>query len=68
MTTALLLSALGVIVGMPIVLYGTVRLDERPGRSSWLIVLFGLSLVIAPVAAAVVLHQEATGNDRYVGR
>ncbi|MGU3661017.1 hypothetical protein [Methylobacterium fujisawaense] len=68
MIVALLLSAGGVIVGMPLVLYGFIRLDERPGRSSWLILLLGLIIVAAPVTAAVVLHQEESGAGRYVGR
>lgn len=68
MILALLLTAAGVIFGMPIVLYGFIRLDERPGWLSWLLLLIGLTIVVAPVTLAVVLHQEESGHDRYVGR
>jgi len=68
MIVALLLCAGGVIVGVPIVLYGFIRLDERPGRSSWLILLVGLIIIAAPVTTALVLHQEESGNGRYIGR
>jgi uncharacterized membrane protein YecN with MAPEG domain len=68
MISALLMSAAGVIIGIPIVLYGFIRLDERPGPATWLILFLGLAIIAAPVAAAVVLHQEETGQNRYVGR
>lgn len=68
MILALLLTAAGVIVGMPIVLYGFIRLDERPGWVSWFLLFMGLAIVVAPVTAAVILHQEGTGQNRYVGR
>ena len=68
MILALLLSAAGVIVGMPLVLYGFIRLDERPGWVSWFLLFMGLAIVVAPVTAAVILHQEEAGQDRYVGR
>lgn len=68
MILALLSSAAGVIIGMPILLYGFIRLDEQPGRASWLLVLVGLACVVSPATAAIVLHQEEAGHDRYVGR
>lgn len=60
--------AVGVIVGLPIALYGFMRLDEQPGRLSWLILGFGLLVTLGPVASAAISQYERAGTGRYAGR
>lgn len=68
MIEALILSAVGVIIGVPIVLYGLMRADEGAGRANWIVVVVGLVVLVAPIAAALVIHNESAGGGRYYGR
>ncbi len=67
-TSYLILAAVGVIVGVPVALFGFMRLDERPGRLSWIILAVGLLIVLGPTSFAAVAHYRATGTGRYEGR
>ncbi len=60
--------AAGVIVGLPIVLFGFMRVDERPGWLSWLILLAGLAITFGPATSAAIAHYVEPVKGRYEGR
>lgn len=68
MTTALLVLAGGLIVGMPLILFGVMRLDERGGWTGWAVLVLGLCVLFGPIAVAVTAHQDTAGQGRYSGR
>jgi hypothetical protein len=61
-------AAVGVVVGLPIALFGFMRLDERPGKASWAILICGLLITLGPTAAAAILHYQTSDTGRYQGR
>ncbi|SFU46467.1 hypothetical protein SAMN02799631_00761 [Methylobacterium sp. 174MFSha1.1] len=60
--------AVGVIIGLPIVLFGFMRLDERPGWLSWTILLAGLAITFGPATSAAITHYVEPVSGRYDGR
>jgi hypothetical protein len=60
--------AIGVIVGLPIALFGFMRLDERPGWLSWTILLVGAVITLGPATNAAISHALQVGTGRYEGR
>ena len=68
MNLALCILAAGVVIGIPIVLYGVMRIEEEGRRPGWIFVAIGLAAIAGPMTAAVVLHQDAAGTGRYTGR
>ncbi|MFE1601546.1 hypothetical protein [Methylobacterium sp. ID0610] len=59
--------ALGVIVGLPIALFGFMRLEERPGRLSWAIFAVGVAITLGPATVTALSHYQQSGSGRYVG-
>jgi hypothetical protein len=63
MPVELTLAAVGVLVGLPIALFGFMRLDEQPGKLSVAILLLGLLITLGPIVNASVAHYLATSHD-----
>jgi len=62
MPVELTLAAIGVLVGLPIALFGFMRLDEQPGKLSVALLLLGLIITFGPIVNASVVHYLATSN------
>ncbi|MFH6781394.1 MULTISPECIES: hypothetical protein [Methylobacterium] len=60
--------AVGVVVGLPIALFGFMRIDERPGWLSWTILLVGVVATLGPATSAAISHALQAGTGRYEGR
>lgn len=67
MTFALCVLALGVIVGVPICLYGFMRIEEADRRRGLVILLIGIAMLVGPTVWATILHQQTSGTGRYDG-
>ena len=66
MVIELAFAAIGVIVGLPVALFGFMRLEEQPSRLSAIILVLGLLITFGPAFVASFLHyQAATGTERY---
>lgn len=66
MVVELVLVIVGMIVGLPIALFGFMRQDEQPGRLSVALLAAGLLIALGPTVFASVAHYRATsGHDRY---
>lgn len=66
MPVDLIFAAVGVLTGLPIALFGFMRLDEQPGKISVAILLIGLLVTFGPIVNASVAHYLATSdNGRY---
>lgn len=69
MVFELILVALGVIIGLPIMLFGVMRLDEAKGPMGAVVLILGLLLTFAPAVMASITHYRATGDgERYGAR
>lgn len=66
MMIELAFAAIGVIVGLPIALFGLMRIEEKPNRLSAAILVLGLLIAFGPAVFASISHyQAATGRERY---
>ena len=66
MVFELILVALGVIVGLPLMLFGVMRLDEARGRLGAVALILGLLITFGPTVVASITHYRATGGgERY---
>ncbi len=66
MAMDLVLAACGVMIGLPIALFGFMRLDEQPGRMSLTLLIIGLLITFGPIVNASIAHYTATsGTGRY---
>ncbi|MFC6791491.1 hypothetical protein ACFQE0_18860 [Methylobacterium komagatae] len=63
MPLQLTLAAVGVLIGLPIALFGFMRLDENPGKVSVAILIIGLLITFGPIANASIAHYLATSHD-----
>jgi hypothetical protein len=69
MVYELILVALGVIIGLPLALFGVMRLDEERGRLGAIVLILGLLITFGPTVVASITHYRATGGgERYGSR
>ena len=66
MATELIVTTFGVIIGLPIAMFGFMRLEERSEKWGAVLLLIGLLTALGPIGFASLSHYRATnGAGRY---
>jgi len=66
MATELIITAFGVIIGLPIAMLGFMRLEERSAKWGVALLVVGLLTALGPICFASLSHYRATtSTGRY---